>query len=279
MSDINYPIEYKFNWNDDHSNWRLEELMPSITKANEILIKCGQISKPESFTYLGELEDFAKKLAYLYRDESIDDTTSREALLLADEFNFAINFSEYDAREEYDCLIANVKETIEGWSESFKWFYLKDLDPEWEVDPLAMLANLESSRYGLGEHWSITLDIDSIELPDGTTVYGFAPDKVQEELVEYFYYSYMQDGEVVKIAEIIKNNPANDYQTILELTEIIAENHLLDSGGLSLFNTITELSNKNLTPLFFESLKVLAKEWGEDTASLLVACDNLINEK
>lgn len=279
MSDINYPIEYKFNWNDDHSNWRLEELMPSITKANEILIKCGQISKPESFTYLGELEDFAKKLAYLYRDESIDDTTSREALLLADEFNFAINFSEYDAREEYDCLIANVKETIESWSESFKWFYLKDLDPEWEVDPLAMLANLENSRYGLGDHWSITLDIDSIELPDGTTVYGFAPDKVQEELVEYFYYSYMQDGEVVKIAEIIKNNPANDYQTILELTEIIAENHLLDSGGLSLFNNITELSNKNLTPLFFESLKVLAKEWGEDTASLLVACDNLINEK
>ena len=176
-------------------------------------------------------------------------------------------------------MISNVKEAIESWSESFKLFYVKDLDPEWEVDPLAMLSRLESGRYGLGDHWSITLDEGSLELPDGTTVYGFAPDKVQEELVEYFYYSYMQDSEVVKIAEIIKNNPANDYQTILELTEIIAENHLLDSGGLSLFNTIAELSTKNLTPLFFESLKVLAKEWGEDTASLLIACDNLINEK
>lgn len=279
MSDLVFPVEYKFNWNDDHSKWRLEELDPTITTANEILIKTGQISKPETFTYLGELEDFAKKLSRLYQDENVDDATSRQALLLADELNSAIHFSDYDAREEYDCLISNVKEAIESWSESFKLFYVKDLDPEWEVDPLAMLSRLESGRYGLGDHWSITLDEGSLELPDGTTVYGFAPDKVQEELVEYFYYSYMQDSEVVKIAEIIKNNPANDYQTILELTEIIAENHLLDSGGLSLFNTIAELSTKNLTPLFFESLKVLAKEWGEDTASLLIACDNLINEK
>ena len=106
-----------FDWHNDYSSWRLEDIDSEIEEAYSLFIKHKlPIEKPESVYQLAE---FSKKLSLLYRNEKVSDADSRRALTLSDLIYFNDDIAAFDTEIAYNDAIEMLRDILPKWESRF----------------------------------------------------------------------------------------------------------------------------------------------------------------
>jgi len=172
-------IKICFDWHDDHSSWRLDEAKDTINEAIKILELAGELIENPKYVY--DLANIAKSLRRIHVDEKISDAVVRRALNLADLLDFGQYCESDDASFSYECTIENATEILQSWDQHQTWTHT---DEDWDVSAVTLFDKQRNSRNGLGDNWSMTIDDDSVELPDGTIIKGIRPSDMHRKLFD-----------------------------------------------------------------------------------------------
>ena len=163
------PLILSFDYYDDHSSWRLEEMQVSINEAIEIFAKS---ETPMAVNSLNDLTALVNALRELHRNENVNDSVVRRALLLADELELPHDIESFDASFEYDSAVEHLIEVLGAWDEANKWIWTSE---DWNVTATQQLENIRSNRRdGLGERWTIKISDSLVELPN-VDIFGYNP--------------------------------------------------------------------------------------------------------
>lgn len=268
-------LKISFDWNDDHSSWRLEELADTITEARATLQAAGHTT--EQPTYLDELGTLVASLRGLHRSDLVSDATVRRALALADELDLGDIWND-DATFEYESVIDHVTELLEAWDDHNTWAYL---DEEWDVSAARLFDRCRESRNGLGERWSITFDDDRVELPDGTVVHGLRPEPHQVRLFDEITVdlAYVDEQDQPGIAKAIMGlNDATSELVAAAVCELAAGRQM--DIDLDTANTVIRIVQQHDTEELakvIDTVSRLAEEWSGSESDLLCAAEALLS--
>lgn len=176
------PLVISFDWYEDHSAWRMEDLSHVIDAALAVLAAHGE--RAERPDHVHELAPLVTQLRQLHRDPDVSDAQVRNALELADELDVGPDAESYDAQDQYDHALEELINALSAWDEYNDWRWLDD---EWYVNATRLLEKVRDSRHGLGERWKVVITDNWVELPDGTTVHGHVPSKPVDKLMNLIY--------------------------------------------------------------------------------------------
>jgi hypothetical protein len=263
----------QFDWYDDHSSWRLEELQPSIEKAIAILA-ANKITfeQPE---HLRDLPRIARELRVLHRDRDVEDKVVRTGLELADELDFGDETENCDAQFQYECVVDEVDEALTQWDEAHAWRFT---DEGWQIDSLDQFNNEKQSRYGLGDRWSVTIDDDSVELPNGNIVRGYNPSKSKTVLMTEIYNSIYDEDDLGQVAALLV---ALDEAVVPRATELLdAVTNEFDSLEVATVRAVLQVAadmtlNDLILDQIVETVTALAGEWHQSAGELIFAASSL----
>lgn len=218
------PIVIKFDWNDDHSKFRIEEIGDLL---NEIEALLGSKISVES---IYELEEVCKPLRYLYQNKMMDDKMARRSIEIHDEIKSIISSSEYDAVLEYEDTLALITEKLEDYNKEFIWIYSLGDEAEFNIDLVKYFKNLLNSRHGLGDRFVVEFDSKWIEMPNGERIYLHNPSDAENNLFNIYYNSDIDEEKYSMVAHWVANLPNNTKLKIIsEISEIIT-GQLYDEG-------------------------------------------------
>lgn len=260
----NEELKFSFNWYDDHSSWRLEELNDSIKEASELLASAGIMV--ETVNQVSELTPIVNHLKSLHRDSKIKDHEVRRALQLADELHFGDYLESEDANFSYECLIENIEEHFEAWVSAQTWVYTDS----WSADPTREFAQCRESRYGLGDHWSITITDNYIDLPNGRRITGVKPVPMLENIFDSITENNNDEDDYPKLVEILIKVNSSKHQLLSETIDTF------NQAGIEIFPVLLQeivsiLSNSNSLDFnsVLETFLSLSAEWHDGWADLL----------
>ena len=263
-----------FDWYDDFSSWRLEEMVDQIAEAKDILAKKG--IEHGTVNHIGDLEPIVKDLRVIHRDMNIDDATVRKALSLADDLD--IRDDGADASFEYEAVTDNIAEILDAWDDAHPWRFSDD---EWDVSAADCFKKCQQSRNGLGDRWSISFHDDRVEMPDGTIVSGLAPDKAVQELVENIDISEYttSEGELEAMALAFAKVNVADLPVFSHFLEIIEDRdmlHRLDGAAVEALSALIARTPVAQIDVVLEMVEGLALEWSGTLVELLHASETLL---
>lgn len=270
-------LRFSFDWHDDYSSWRFDELTSEIADASAICATAGVTVPVPSNLY--DLEPIAETLRGLYVNDAVDDATVRRGLVLADALDIPVSWQSEDTNLAFEDVIADLESAIEVWDDAHAWTFTDD-----DFDTSATrVFEWAKNRYrdGMGDRWSIELDDDEIRLHEGTVVYGYNPPAAVIELFERLRYdvAYVDDESsvakvfafidpaiVTKLSELIdacanQESFSVNHEDISAMTALIARGH--DGED---FERITE------------TIVGLAPDWSQSNADLIRAAESLVVE-
>jgi hypothetical protein len=267
------PLVISFDWYEDHSAWRLEELDDSITAALTLLTGADiEVSRPER---LYELTGLVEQLRTLHRSNDTSDAAVRRALELADELDLGSDIESFDAQYAYDSDIEYLHEVLDSWDDHNRWRWTDD---EYYVYAEKHLERILKSRHGLGERWSVTVFPDRVEFPDGIVVYGHNPDKEQGRLMDLVYGHIDREDDLALVAGPMAALDERSVRRSLVLVEaLVAVNDDLDARTVqTVMNTAasTTIADEDLDRIA-DTVTALAPEWLQQFDELIVAATTL----
>jgi hypothetical protein len=231
-------ISISFDWNDNYSNWRLEDLSDSIITGNKMLEKYKLPSY--LITDVFELEKMSSELRNLYKLEAVSDSDARKALLLGDEIYFDNDIYSFDTEIAYQDQLSFLKDSIKSWASNQDTLYLDD---EWSVNEDKILDNLLSSRNGLGDRWNFVIYDDCIELSDGSFLYGikYKDNKSLSKLIDFLEYN-LDDN--IYLGELSKLLSCKEIQLLDKLYEFLSDiEEAFEFGNINISDVIFILDN------------------------------------
>lgn len=182
-------LNFSFDWHDSHSDWRFEELLPLLQECNLILKKYNKPTiEAES---ISDLIDLDKGYRNLLHDQDFSSDDIVKFLRNMDSLSLSYDTLSMDSSFEFDSLIERINELLEIWQDGDSICYSED---EWEINPLSYFENLQRSRNGLGDRWSIKFREESILMPDGKEIFRFDRSGLRGEVFntitdnDYSYY-------------------------------------------------------------------------------------------
>lgn len=247
-----------FDWHNDYSSWRLEDIDSEIEEAYSLFVKYKlSIEKPESVYQLAE---FSKKLSLLYRNEKVSDADSRRALTLSDLIYFNDDIAAFDTEIAYNDAIEMLRDILPKWESRFD---LICNDEESVRDILVLLDNLMKKRDGLGERWRFEFYDDFISLPDGTTVKGFTFDRDNDrDFVEFLEYTYSGiDNYKELLTKFTSLQPVVKSRINKLLTAISDKNQSIDSDVIDFVFSLVESNQVSNDLIFISNYDNLFNDW------------------
>jgi hypothetical protein len=264
-----------FDWYNDYSSWRLEDLSDKLNNAYDLLKKYKlEFNVIENVL---ELENFSKLLRNLYKNNIISDSDARSALYLSDELYFDTDIMGFDTEIAYSDQIDYLKSSFEEWSKDKDILFTNE---EWGVDLEVILDRMLNSKNGLGNSWSFEINSDFIELSDGIIVYGFKYDifytKEFISLLEY-HISYQDDlGDLLLWLKKYNNETiAKLSNFLIAIDESIGLDTLVKNDVEYIIDNILVISNDKDLVIIAETINSLAKEWNSSFSDLLKVTNNI----
>jgi hypothetical protein len=265
------PLIYHFDWYDDHSSWRLEELENFIVQALELLQKTGV-----TVTEVNNLEDLkpiVTNLRHLHRNDQVDDASVRKALELADELALPDDISSYDASDAYDCTIQTVLEALGSWDEAHRWSHDT---VDWNVTAVDALERIRASRNGLSDRWTVTIEDGRVALPAGEDIIGMQPDNTTLALFDAVTALNYDEETYPKLADILIKLHADQTNRIIPFADMLERADIRPDHEL--LQRIVELTashpEHNLDNIC-EVIEALAGEWHGSYVDLVDAATAL----
>ena len=269
------PIKIDFDWNDDHSSWRLEEASELIKESLTILEKAGTpVEMPDHVFGLAEI---AKSLRRVHTCDVISDAVVRRSLSLADSLDFGQYCESDDASFNHDCAVDNAAEILEAWDRHQTWTHT---DEDWQVSAADLFEKLQKSRNGLGDRWSLTIDEDYVELPDGTVVNGLRPNDVHRKLFDEITVdlAYVDDDKYPSVATAILKVPLELVDRVAQAVCDIAAGREMRLDG-DVVEIITAVISRHEIEQFnriVETAAQLGEEWSGEEQELIIASESLV---
>lgn len=271
------PTEFRFDWYDDHSSWRLEEMTGSIAEARSILERAG-VAITAEINHINDVTPIVNHLRCVHRNEAVTDADVRRALTLADELHVHSEVESDDANFEHDCLMDNIKELLGAWDDAHTWIFTDD---DWDISSaIGVLDRLRNNRNGLGDNWTIRVSDGLVELP-GETVHGIVADK---EMVRFFEDVTETPGDCTEpglIAPALMTVPEDDRPAVVSLTEALYGYGGLDYITPAMVNAIVATVaryDERGRQVVTEIANGLAENWTGSRSDLLTAAEALHNE-
>ena len=247
-----------FNWCNDYSSWRLDDVSSEIEEALSIFSKYDlSIEKPESIYQLAE---FSKKVSLLYRDKEVSDADSRRALALSDLIFFNDEIAAFDTEIAYNDAIEMVRDNLSKWDSRFDLI----CNEEGSIrDITTLLDKLLQKRDGLGERWEFDFYDDFISLPDGTTVKGFTFDRDHDrDFVEFLEYAYSGiDNYKELLTKFTLLKPELKSRVNKLLTSISDKNQSIDSDIIDFIFSLVESNPESNDLIFISNYENLFNDW------------------
>jgi hypothetical protein len=270
------PLVISFDWHEDHSAWRIEDLADQINEALTLLSDHGmQQARPD---HVHELPKLVSELRTLHRERSTPDSVVRRALDLADELDLGSDIEYFDGEHEYECVLANLFEALDAWDDDHRWRWMDD---EYYVYARKRLEVIQSSRHGLGDRWSVQLSDDRVELPDGSVVYGHEPDNEQSKLMDLVYGHIDREDDLATVAGPMAGLDSHTVQRTALLLESVV-NALDEIDARTVQAAIDTASKDDIPVSSFEhiarTVQALAGEWHQDMGELFAAAAALNTE-
>jgi len=264
-----------FDWYNDYSSWRLDDLSDKLNNAYDLLKKYKlEFNVIENVL---ELENFSKLLRNLYKNNIISDSDARSALNLADELYFDMDIMGFDTEIAYSDQIDYLKSTFKEWSKDYDILFTNE---EWGVDLEVILDRMLNSRNGLGNSWSFEINSDFIELSDGIIVYGFKYDIFYTNefisLLEY-HISYQDNlGDLLLWLRKYNNDTISKLSNFLIAIDESMEIDTLDKNDINyIIDNILEISNDKDLAIIAQTINSLSKEWNSSFSDLLKFANNI----
>jgi hypothetical protein len=270
-------LRFSFDWHDDYSSWRFDELTDEIAEASSVCLAAG--AKVETPSNLYDLEPIVKTLRGLYVNDAVDDATVRRGLVLADALDIPMSLLSEDANLAFEDVIADLESTIEAWDDAHAWTFTDD-----DFDTSAIrVFEWAKNRYrdGMGDRWSIEIDDDEIRLHEGTVVYGFNPPAAVIELFERLRYDVAYVGDESSVAKVFA---FIDPAIVGKLSELIDAFANLDSFSVdhedisAMAALITRHPGADDFERITETVAVLASDWSQSNTDLLRAAEAFVVE-
>ena len=265
--------EYKFDWNEDHSSWRLEDIIPLAQATNELLLK--NEDEPIKTDSVYDLIDLRNKYSNIHHSVKLTSDEIVTVLKNLDEVSLSYDTLSMDTSFEYDCLIDNIYEVIDSWCKDKEISYT---DEDWDIDPEKAFRAECNSRNGLGDHWKITFNSDMIILPSGTEIKAL---KSKTPTTKTYYNvienSYCADlDHLGYIAEGLQKLSSENLNLIDQLAEPINNEDTLNFPSADLLKAFIK---DDLTILnwehFIENVSVIGKDWNGSDLELVQTCKTL----
>jgi hypothetical protein len=255
-----------FDWCNDYSSWRLDDINSEIDEALSLFLKYEHpIEKPES---IYQLTEFSKRVRLLYRDEKVSDGDSRRALLLSDLIFFNDEIAAFDTEIAYNDAIEMVRDILPKWESKFD---LICNDEESIRDILVLLDKLMHRRDGLGERWRFEFYEDFISLPDGTTVKGFTFDRDNDrDFVEFLEYTYSGINNYKELLTKFTSLKPDFKKRVNNLLSSISDkNQSIDSDVINFVISLVESKPRTNDIIFISNFENLFNDWQLELFDLL----------
>ena len=259
--------KYKFDWYDDHSSWRLEDLQESFLQAQNLLTDY----KLPNFdvTNYQDINLAAKQLRSLYQIQTSKSNDVKKAMLLADEIEINDDNQSFDTQIQYEDLIQEIKDKLTEWTTHFTWIYNQD---EWDISPLHYFENLLNGRNGLSDRWELEILENSVYFPNGDIIHGYEPTKEAADLFMHITYDAYGDEKYGDVADLIAKLPQNYLAVFCEITAPFGE-YTSISDEVAYTKILNELTAQPLEALskLVPVVLVLSQEWHSSAEELLTA--------
>lgn len=258
------PIIISFDWDDDHSGWRLEDLRDSIDEARKLLADAG--IETGTVDNLYELGPVARHLRELHRTETISDAVVRRALVLADELDLPDDIGGFDANSNYEDTFVYLREVLEAWDAAHRWAWTSE---NWNVTAVDELERLCRGRYGLGDRWTVRVSDGLVELP-GTDIEGANPDRATASIFDVFTATNYDDGQLGQIAaKLVHVDPSlhENLQKFADTFERIDVDIRPDTVD-KVVNVVATIDTDRIDQII-ETIERLGEDWYDSTAALI----------
>jgi hypothetical protein len=247
-----------FDWHDDYSSWRLEDISTEIDEALAIFNKYNlPIEKPDN---VYQLSEFSKKVRVLYKDEKISDFDARRAMILGDLLFFNDETASFDTEIAYNDAIEMLREILPKWESKFD---LCCNNQESVTDLTVLLDSILHKRDGLGDRWEFEFYDDFISFPDGTTIKGFIFDKENDrEFVDLLEYNYSGIDNYKDIFTKFQSlEPALKSRAKSLLLAISDKNQSISNEVIDFVFALVEANTVSNDLVFLSNFENLFTEW------------------
>lgn len=270
-----------FEYFDDHSSWRVDELSEELACAYTLL--AANSAQYEHVRHVDQLHELAETLEELHKAHECDEE-SCEAGMLADQFRGSAHASEEDASDEYQYTVEYLDEVLDAWRYGRTWLHT---ERSWDVDVVAMLDELKRRRYGLGERWSVSFTDESVQLPDGTTVWALTATEAERTLFETLVWDDPWDNQAPSAREILALN-RDEVEFATEMCRRINArhwdeyNHSWPAYSQELTGVVCRLARelpRDRVDEFVELVIGLQDGWQGHQYELLNTCEALLSSK
>jgi hypothetical protein len=267
-------MQFSFDWHDDYSSWRFDELTDEIAEASRICTAAG--AKVETPSNLYDLEPIVKTLRGLYVDDTVDDATVRRGLVLADALEIPISWQSEDANLAFEDVIAELEAAIDTWDDAHAWTFTDD-----DFDTTGARAfEWAKNRYrdGMGDRWSVELDDDEIRLHEGTVVYGYNPPAAVIELFDRLRYDVDDESSVAKVFAFIDPSVVGKLSELIDAFASLGS-FSVDHADISAMTAlIARGHDDDEFERILETIAGLAPDWSQSNTDLLRAAEAFVVE-
>jgi len=261
-------ITYKFDWYADHSSWRLDDIADDISEALTLLKNNSiDVTYENNFDSVRAIH---KQLKALYLNPAISDSDVRKSLLLADSLFLSEEIESFDATDSYHDLTSMLEEELLQWQKKHFWVFS---DEAWDCDLVKEFTNQQNHRNGLGERWSLKIEKDSVELPDGTLYRGVNPSSLLKLAMEALIEDDWYESEFPGIVDALQKLDETQLEKVHQLAIHISTCRVLNSR-ITEVDAIINACNKvdiGKFPEYLETISCLALNWSGDNIDLLKA--------
>lgn len=266
------PITISFDWHDDHSSWRLEDVAGSLTESRALLQRAGIEVDEANNVYA--LRPVVEALRGLYRNTNLTDAEVRRGLHLADDLDFGHDVESFDASDSYESIVEHVTELLDAWDARRGWMFTED---EWEVTASDAWEAAQRSRYGLGDRWSITITDDDVELPNGVTVKRLDPGPERSKLFDEISIDFAYVDDKSGVAQAISVIPVEHCDRIAQAVCDLAagRNMEIDSTTIEKLAALVAIRNESELEAIIETATRLSDGWVGTETELLTASEAL----
>ena len=267
------PLIISFDWYDDHSGWRLEDLQGQIEEANRMLENAGE--KPEKIDSLHELEALVRSLRSLFRNRDVTDAIVRRGLELADDLDVPNDIQSFDSSINYDEAIVYLTEVLEAWDAAHSWTWTEE---DWHVSAVAQLEKAQRARDGLGDRWTIRVSDETVELP-GIDIHGFDADETTRAVFDALTALNNEESELGNIASILSKVDKSALNTLqifgdcFERADITVQPVTVEK----MISVTRSLSDEDLDTVT-QTIEALAAEWHDTNEALIETAVALLHD-
>lgn len=265
-----HPLVISFDWDDDHSSWRIEDLAEQIAQACDLLSRHGIAAN--TVTTTGDLLLLAEQLRDFDSSRAAHGAENEELQRLLPQLDFDEWALSYDSDHDYEFALEWLYEALRAWYDHHPVV----VSPDGEIVSVFDQQYLcEQRRDGLGLRWSVTLTDGVATLADGTELNGYPlhgdARYAVEEVADRLRYNNDSTPWVNAFAETLTALGAQArLAQYNELLELVLGHHVDGGVFLDTLTTVQTLTAEQLDRVA-GTVRTLSESWNGLSSELLAA--------